>query len=137
MKKIFLFVACAAALSACNQGKKTENNESDKRFAAMCETYYQDGLKLSPIAATYIGDERYNDLLPNDGSQAYIAANKSFNERYLDSLKNYDRETLNSNDKLSFDYMKDQITMSLEGFKYHTEYFPFNQMFALPLILVS
>jgi len=133
MKKIFLSVACAAALFACKQSKKAEGTESDKKFASLCENYYQDGLKLSPIAATYIGDERYNDLLPNDGSQAYISANKSFNERYLDSLKSYDRESLNRNDKLSFDYMKDQITMNLEGFKYHAEYFPFNQMFALPL----
>lgn len=133
MKKIFLLAICATTILACKQSNKSGDTEANNKFAAMCETYYQDGLKLSPIAATYIGDERYNDLLPNDGSQAYISENKSFNERYLDSLKNYDRESLNSNDKLSFDYMKDQISMNLEGFKYHSEYFPFNQMFALPL----
>ena len=133
MKKIYLLALCAATILACKQSNKATNTESDKKFASMCESYYQDGLKLNPIGATFIGDERYNDLLPNDGSQTYIALNKSFNERYLDSLKNYDRESLNSNDKLSFDYMKDQTEMNLEGFKYHTEYFPFNQMFALPL----
>jgi len=133
MRKIFLLALCTTTIFACKQSKKAEDTKSDKKFTSLCENYYQDGLKLSPIAATYIGDERYNDLLPNDGSQAYIAANKSFNERYLDSLKSYDRESLNRNDKLSFDYMKDQITMNLEGFKYHAEYFPFNQMFALPL----
>ncbi|RYG16867.1 MAG: DUF885 domain-containing protein, partial [Chitinophagaceae bacterium] len=133
MKKIYLLALYAATIFACKQSKKADNAEANKKFASMCETYYQDGLKLSPIAATYIGDDRYNDLLPNDGSQAYIKENKSFNERYLDSLKSYDRESLSENDKLSFDYMKDQIGMNLEGFKYHSEYFPFNQMFALPL----
>ena len=134
MKKLFfLAIAAASAFAACKQSDKANVTDADKKFASMCETYYQDGLKLSPISATYIGDERYNDLLPNDGSQAYIASNKSFNERYLDSLKLYDRESLDRNNKLSFDYMKDQIDMNLEGFKYHTEYFPFNQMFALPL----
>jgi len=133
MKKIYLLALYAATIFACKQSNKTANTESDKKFALMCESYYQDGLKLNPIGATFIGDERYNDLLPNDGSQAYIKENKSFNERYLDSLKNYDRESLDRNDKLSFDYMKDQINMNLEGFKYHAEYFPFNQMFALPL----
>ncbi|MFC3561038.1 DUF885 domain-containing protein [Pedobacter jamesrossensis] len=134
MKKIFLFAAFITAITACKQSNQSGNTEANKQFAAMCETYYQDGLKLNPIAATFIGDERYNDLLPNDGSLAYIQQNKSFNERYLDSLKNYDRESLNANDKLSFDYMKDQISMNIEGFKYHPEYLPFNQMFALPLM---
>lgn len=101
----------------------------------MCEQYYQEGLKINPLAATYIGDERYNDLLANDGSVTYIQDYKNFNERYLDSLKVYDRESLDANDKLSFDYLKDQLDMNIEGLKYHSEYLPFNQMFALPLTI--
>ncbi|GGI23077.1 DUF885 domain-containing protein [Pedobacter mendelii] len=134
MKKIVLLAVCATAIIACKQSNKPENTEANKKFASMCETYYQDGLKLNPISATFIGDERYNDLLPNDGSEAFIREYRSFNERYLDSLGNYDRENLNKNDKLSFDYLKDQLGMNIEGLKYHFEYFPFNQMFALPLM---
>ena len=107
----------------------------NKQFAAMCEQYYQEGLKLNPLAATYIGDERYNDLLANDGSQAFIKEYKKFNERYLDSLAIYDRESLDANDKLSFDYLKDQLDINIEGLQYHSEYLPFNQMFALPLTI--
>jgi uncharacterized protein (DUF885 family) len=101
----------------------------------MCEQYYQEGLKLNPLTATYIGDERYNDLLANDGSQAFIKEYKKFNERYLDSLAIYDRESLDANDKLSFDYLKDQLDINIEGLQYHSEYLPFNQMFALPLTI--
>ncbi|WP_316830594.1 DUF885 domain-containing protein [Pedobacter aquatilis] len=136
MKKILICAILASAVMACKQKGKTDGAEN-KAFSAMCEQYYQDGLKLNPGNATFIGDERYNDLLPNDGSQAYISEIKSFNQRYLDSLKNYDRESLNANDKLSFDVMKDQLTINLEGFKYHTEYFPFNQMFSLPLMFAQ
>ena len=132
MKKIFLFAICVTAIVAC---KQKNNAEANKKFAAMCENYYQDGLKMNPIGATYIGDERYNDLLPNEGSQAYIKENKQYNERYLDSLKEYDRESLDANDRLSYDFMKDQLAMNIEGFKFHFEYLPFNQMFALPLTI--
>jgi len=135
MKKILLFTACIASLSACKQGAKSDSGSENKAFANMCEQYYQDGLKLTPINATYIGDERYDDLLPNDGSQAYLKEYKAFNQRYLDSLGKYDREGLNDNDKLSFDYLKDQLNINLEGLKYHSEYLPFNQMFALPLTI--
>jgi len=132
MKKIFIVVVIASALS-CKQ--KNSSIAENKTFSAMCEQYYQDGLKLNPLNATYIGDERYNDLLANDGSQAYIKEYKSFNERYLDSLTKYKRDDLNANDRLSFDDLKDQLEINLEGLKYHPEYLPFNQMFALPLTI--
>lgn len=135
MKNIFLIGAAMSVFISCKQEVSKHAIAENKKFALMCEQYYQDGLKLNPLAATYIGDERYNDLLANDGSQAFIKAYKSYNQRYLDSLKVYNRAELNANDKLSYDDLKDQLDMSNEGFKYHSEYLPFNQMFALPLTI--
>ena len=135
MKNIFLIGAAISVFTSCKQEVSKDAIAENKKFALMCEQYYQDGLKLNPLAATYIGDERYNDLLANDGSQAFIKAYKSYNQRYLDSLKVYNRAELNANDKLSYDDLKDQLDMSNEGFKYHSEYLPFNQMFALPLTI--
>ncbi|KQB99360.1 DUF885 family protein [Pedobacter sp. Hv1] len=134
MKKLAFALLIVTTISACKQsGKPT--TEANKNFAALCEQYYEDGLKLNPINATFIGDERYNDLLPNDGSVAYIKEYGDFNKRFLDSLTKYDRESLNANDKLSYDFLKDQLDMNIEGLKYHSEYLPFNQMFALPLTI--
>ncbi|MEJ7557984.1 MAG: DUF885 domain-containing protein [Pedobacter sp.] len=135
MKNIYISFALAMTILSCKQAGKSDASVANKQFAVMCEQYYEDGLKLNPLAATYIGDERYNDLLANDGSQAFINEYKNFNQRYLDSLTAYDRESLDANDKLSFDYLKDQIDMNIEGLKYHSEYLPFNQMFALPLTI--
>lgn len=135
MKKTLLFVGCFATLVACKQKGKPESTIENKAFSAMCENYYQDGLKMDPLSATYIGDERYNDLLPNDGSQEGIKKYRAYNENYLDSLKKYDRSTLNHNDQLSYDVMKDKFDRNIEGLKYHSEYLPFNQMFSLPLTI--
>lgn len=135
MKKLVFALLISLSISACNQANKTSTTETNKNFASLCDQYYEDGLKLSPINATFIGDERYNDLLPNDGSAAFIQEYRSYNERYLDSLEKYDRESLNANDKLSYDFLKDQLDMNIEGLKYHAEYLPFNQMFALPLTI--
>ncbi|TDG37458.1 DUF885 domain-containing protein [Pedobacter changchengzhani] len=135
MKKTLLFAGCFATILACKQKGTSNNVAENKAFSAMCENYYQDGLKMDPISATFIGDERYNDLLPNDGSQEFIKKYKAYNENYLDSLKKYDRKSLNHNDQLSFDVLKDKLDMNIEGLKYHSEYLPFNQMFALPLTI--
>ena len=134
MKKLAFALLLATAISACKQPSKP-STEANKNFAALCEQYYEEGLKLNPINATFIGDERYNDLLANDGSVAYLKEYGAFNQRFLDSLTKYDRERLNANDKLSYDFLKDQLDMNIEGLKYHSEYLPFNQMFALPLTI--
>ncbi|MBC7614452.1 MAG: DUF885 domain-containing protein [Pedobacter sp.] len=134
MKKIIFAAMLLTAISACKQsGKPTA--EVNKNFASLTDQFYEDGLKLSPVNATVIGDERYNDLLPNDGSQAYIKQYEAYNKQFLDSLGKYNRANLNPNDQLSYDFLKDQLDMNIEGLKYHTEYLPFNQMFALPLTL--
>lgn len=133
MKKLVYVLLFAGVLGACKQGKST--NEPNKNFAALCEQYYQEGLKLNPLSATFAGDERYNDLLPNDGTAEYKAQYAAFNQRFLDSLTNYNRDKLSANDQLSFDYLKDELEVNKEGLKYHFEYLPFNQMFALPLTI--
>lgn len=135
MKKSILAVLLIASLGACKQSPKNINAVDSKQFAVFTELYYQEQLKLSPLQATFVGDDRYNDLLPNDGSIAYIKEWTLFNTRFLDSLKNYDRSNLSSNDQLSFDAMKYQLALNIEGDKYHFEYLPFNQMTALPLTI--
>ncbi len=137
MKKIVFALLLTSTLLACQQNGPSSNTEANKGFAALTELYYQEGLKQSPLNATVIGDERYNDLLPNDGAIALMEEYKKFNQRFLDSLKNYDRAILSANDQLSFDVLKDQLEINLEGSKFHFEYLPFNQMNSLPLIIAQ
>jgi uncharacterized protein (DUF885 family) len=135
MKRIALILLAAGALSACKQKQKTGAGPANAHFGKLCDQYYEEYLKLSPLNATYAGDNRYNDQLPNDGSVAYLNTLKTFDQQYLDSLKKYNRAELDENDALSYDVLKDQLETNLEGLKYHFEYLPFNQMFALPLTI--
>jgi uncharacterized protein (DUF885 family) len=48
-------------------------------------------------------------------------------------LKKIDRDELNDNDKLSYDIFKYTLDMNIEGFKFHDNYIPFNQFWALPI----
>lgn len=132
MKKTIYFLIGIAAFAACKQ-KDAGNGQENKNFSKLCDQYYEDGLKLFPLNATYAGDDRYNDLLPNDGSVQFIQETKDYYTKYLDSLKGYNPEKLNENDRLSYDVLKDELQLSLNGLKYHFEYLPFNQMVSLPL----
>jgi uncharacterized protein (DUF885 family) len=133
--KISIYTALVLLVFASCSQQKTENNSEGKRFAKLTAQYYEEGLKLFPLNATYSGDNRYNDLLPNDGSQAFIGQAKTYYKKYLDSLKGYDLNALNENDKISYAVLKDQASTALEGYNYRFEYLPFNQMFSLPLTI--
>ncbi len=128
---LFLFVT----IFSCKPKDKNSIIQDSPTFAALTELYYQEGLKLNPLGATNVGDDRYNDLLPNDGSMAFKESYKKYAMRFLDSLNNYVRSTLSDNDKLSFDVLKYDLLVGLEGTQYHFEYLPFNQMYALPLTI--
>jgi uncharacterized protein (DUF885 family) len=133
MKRILFALILTIVFFACTQPNKSLADST--KFGNFLENYYQDQLKLTPLQATIVGDERYNDLLPNDGSLEFIEIWKQFNTRFLDSLKNFERAELSANDQLSFDNLKYQLEMNLEANKFHFEYLPFNQMDALPLII--
>jgi uncharacterized protein (DUF885 family) len=136
MKKIFLTMIIAASLSACKQPGTTGSTPGDnKDLAKVFNDYYQDRLKLYPIEATFAGDNRYNDLLPNDGSTAFTKQAKDLYTSYLDKVKQFKRDDLSEADQLSYDIFTYEAQMNLDRFKYHFEYMPFDQFNALPITM--
>jgi uncharacterized protein (DUF885 family) len=135
-----MMLCVAAAFSACKQ-KTSMNTDLAKLF----NNYYEHKLKLYPLEATSIGDNRYDDVLQNDGSAAFIKQAHDFYAGYLDSLKSFKRDELSEEDKLSYDILSYKLTTVLDGFDRHIYYdcinfahpadIPFNQMVGLPLIL--
>ena len=77
--------------------QKPANNIEFNKFL---DNYYEEGLLFYPIAATQRGDNRYNDLLPNDIAAPYLKKQHDFTITYQNQLRAFDRNTLNSFDKL-------------------------------------
>jgi hypothetical protein len=70
MKKI-LFFACILLAMGCQ--KKDQKAE----LAKAIDTYYEEQLKLNPVSATSNGDNRFNDQLSIDFTDAHRAKIKS------------------------------------------------------------
>jgi uncharacterized protein (DUF885 family) len=144
MRKLFMLLSVAALFSACKP-KSDNSAPANKDIARLFDNYYEDRLKLYPIEATMIGDNRFNDQLPNDGSAEFISKTHAFYSDYLGKLQKFDRESLNEEDKLSYDILLYQLNINLEGQGHglyfdlatfaHSVYTPFNQMVALPLVM--
>ncbi|MCJ8210480.1 DUF885 domain-containing protein [Mucilaginibacter sp. RS28] len=148
MRKVYLLLLAAALTAGCKQNTTTSSSTSSSNNAdikKLFDQYYEDRLKLYPLEATYEGDNRFNDQLPNDQSAAFRKEVHAFLERNLDQLKTFDREKLSEEDKLSYDILFYQLNTALEGQKQgmysesysypHPIYLPFNQMVSLPLIM--
>jgi uncharacterized protein (DUF885 family) len=136
MKKVgLLFAAIGLLLMSCQPKSGSSSAGKNKDLAAFFDQYYESRLKLYPLEATYAGDNRYNDQLPDDGSAQFLQKAKTFYADHLQKIKTFKREDLNEQDQLSYDIFTYEMQIALEGFNYHFEYLPFNQMFALPLTI--
>ena len=145
MKHRSAFLVLILFLFSCGQQGPKTTREGSKDFAALLDTYYEDRLKLYPLEATLVGDNRYNDLLSNDGSARFIAQAYDLYTRSLNKLKAVNREDLNEEDRLSYDILLYQLNTELEGFQdrmyfdlynfAHPAYTPFNQMVGIPLLI--
>ena len=129
-----LWLILLVIVSACTN-KAEQKNQSMNNINDILDNYYEDRLKLFPLDATSIGDNRYNDLLPNDGSAQYREQLHVFYLKYKNQLASYKRGSLNEADKISYDILNDILNKSLEAEKLHPEYMPFAQFFSLPLTM--
>lgn len=146
MRKFHLLLCVVIVLSACKRSKIGSTvTAPNKDIAKLFDNYYDDRLKLYPLEATSIGDNRYNDQMQNDNSAAFRQKSHDFFSGYLTKLKTFNREGLNEEDKLSYDVLTYKLNIALEGENHqiyfdmnnfaHSYYTPFNQMVATPLFL--
>jgi uncharacterized protein (DUF885 family) len=105
---------------------------NNKAFNKLLNDYFEESLLLDPLRATEIGDNRFNDLLPNEISVPHLQKLHNYNTKYQKLLAAFKKESLNSFDKISFDIVNRQIAEALEREQFHFEYIPINQQFSLP-----
>ncbi len=130
MKKLILFISIMSFLS-CQKEKNAaqKNPQLDK----IISEYYEDQLKLSPISATFNGDNRYNDLLNIDFTDSHRALVKSILEKYQKSLKEIDRKSLPTNGQLTYDLIERDVNLGLEGLSFPENLIPLNQFYGFHL----
>ncbi|ALD20394.1 DUF885 domain-containing protein [Hymenobacter sp. DG25A] len=104
-------------------------------MATLFDKYWEENSRLFPLEATAQGDNRYNDQLPNDGTQEFREKLRSTYQSYLDQLAKYDREKLSENDKISYDIFKYDLETKLQGLQLNTWMMPFQQFWGLPLTM--
>src|SRR5665647_2622491 len=138
MKKVIFFLSIIIITTSCKPGKINQVKEDNKDFASLLDKYYNERMHMFPLEATINGDNRFNNLLPADFTDSYRKKLIAFFNIWQNSLTTFDREQLNDNDKFSYDILKYEVDISLEGLiKFYPfyDYMPFDQFNGTPLLL--
>lgn len=99
--------------------------------------FWEEQLKLNPVQATFVGDPRYNDQLPNFFSKAYIDQVNRFNEQWLAKVKAIGSDGLNGQALLSYQIFVKQQQDAVDGEQFHNELLPIDQFNNIALMAVQ
>jgi uncharacterized protein (DUF885 family) len=112
-----LFLACAPTTAVLAQdapataAAMTKAQQFDKLYA----DYWEEVLVLNPITATFIGDPRYNDQLPNFLTAESRAKGEAFDRKWLAKAEALGPDGLDGQARISYDMFVRDRKLSLEG----------------------
>ena len=134
LTRLALAVALAAAVPTVHAAPaKTvhaapANSAKARQLDALYAQYWEESLRLNPLGATYQGDNRYNDQLPDFYSAAYRKQNHDFTARWLKKIETIGSSGLSGQSLISYDIFVHDSRESLEGEKYPGWMMPVDQM---------
>lgn len=124
-----LSLTLAIALSGCGESPAPVAQGADSAAAAtspgaeqqvaqldlLYADFWEASLAFNPLRATFVGDPRYNDQLPDFYSAEYRQRSSAFEREWLDKMLAIDPSALNRQQRLSYDIFKRNREMRLEG----------------------
>ena len=122
-----LFASCKTESSKTNP----KDNDMSFAFNTMLDDYYEEGLKLTPINATFAGDNRYNNSFPNTLSDEYVIQVKNYYSNYLEKLAQYSDDNLNESEKMSKAILKWDCEINLNRLNFRQDLVPIDQMWSV------
>ncbi|MGY0556473.1 MULTISPECIES: DUF885 domain-containing protein [unclassified Lysobacter] len=143
-----LAVALVAAMAGCSPTPAndaaqaepaTEQAATDKaaQLKEMYAQYWEEYLKLNPLAATFQGDPRYNDQMPNYLSEQYRQKSHEFTQRWLDKVEAIGSDGLEDQALLSYEIFVEDAEDELASEQFPGWMQPINQFYNLASMAVQ
>ncbi len=135
MRKVLLQLLVILCLFSCNSNEEAKVVEPTRSFSTFLDGYYKARLNYFPVEATFAGIEGYNHLFPNFITEAYRTDLRGFYGNYRDSLAQYNRNKLTPTEQTSFDVLKWECEVGLQGLEFPDHLTPIDQMWSPNLLL--
>ncbi|WP_062053181.1 DUF885 domain-containing protein [Aquimarina longa] len=129
---VLLFTACK---NETTTKQPVEDTTISDRFNEMLDNYYEEGLKLNPVQATFAGDNRFNDQFFNTLAEENVHTTKAYYTTYKEQLEQFSDSILSESEKMSKAILKWECDIYLETLNYKKEYTPIDQMWSINLVM--
>jgi len=114
------------------QGATSESKESKaQRLDRLYAEFWEESLQRNPIQATFQGDARYNDRMPDFYSAEFRKDSLDFAKRWLQKVEAVGPAGLEGQALLSYEIFVADLRDAIEGDKYPGWMLPINQMGSL------
>ncbi|SDH13398.1 MULTISPECIES: DUF885 family protein [unclassified Duganella] len=131
---LLLATVLCAALPAFAQTKVPATPEKMNQLYA---DYWEDHLRENPIAATFNGDQRYNNRFGAVTSAENRAQSRALAEKYLARSAEFDPAPLPPEDRISYDLLRYRLQQVLDGLRFPSDLVPVDQFSGLHLTLAQ
>jgi len=113
MKKLFVSIIAITLLFSCNKSTKTNTDKAlDQKFDKYKEGFVTSLWKINPGWASGVGYHKLDSVLVvPDANETKVQLD--FTNAQLDSLKQYDIESLSDNNKTDFQMIKNQLEAAI------------------------
>ncbi|KGM57551.1 hypothetical protein N799_05705 [Lysobacter arseniciresistens ZS79] len=147
LTRSLLALALAGAMAACSptsasdaaQATGSAEVATDKaaQLDRLYAQYWEEMLKLNPLAATFQGDPRYNDQLPNFLSEEYRDRSHDFTAGWLEKIEAVGSEGLEGQDLLSYQIFVRNAKDELASEQFPSWMQPVNQFYNIASTVVQ
>lgn len=122
-----VLLAAMFALPMTAQAEEdSADNEAVARLHALFESEWDRSMRENPVYASYFGDRRFNDELPDVSLEA-IRASHEGDKAALGKLRSIDRDALPPDERLNYDLFQWELEDDIAGFEYQGWLMPLNQ----------
>jgi len=140
LRPLFLAICLATAsmsvIPALSNAGQNEVVALDKATAnALFAEYWEENLKNNPIQATFVGDPRYNDQLPNFFDAKERAKGRAWRDGWIAKLKRQDPGNLDGQTRLSYELLLAELEQDKAGDVFPDWMLPLSQFQSIPSFL--
>lgn len=138
-KYLALAVTFSLGLVACNQSNTAQTQKMDEgsviaiqseaeKANVLFQAYFDESMQMSPISATYVGINDYNDRFSAPINQQNRDLFLAFEETYLAKIKAIDASALSGQDLLSYEIFLRDREIAIKGEPFPGHLMPIHQM---------
>jgi uncharacterized protein (DUF885 family) len=124
---------CACTTPAPRDSAATASVDVTPLFAQ----FWDEFLALYPLQATYVGDTRFNDRLPNSLTETFRDRERAFNRGWLERIRGIETAGLSEQDRLSVDIFIQAREQELERLQHPEHLLPLNQFYSFANIFAQ